>query len=441
MRRLLFLVVSIALISSGSVRAQEGQANDAGVSLSERVKTLEERLEKLDKVEVVKQVVEYMCPGGEIYDSLPPDGHCPDGSVTEERKTFKKIAFSRRESLSEKIEAALQEAEAKRVVIGGSARGILQQVIHSREEDKLFGEGSVDFFFLSRPMAGTIFFADLEAVGGAGPDEAVGSLSRLNTDAETFGVGVTDQVKVREAWLHMSLMGDRVKAVVGKIDLTNYFDRNSVANDETAKFLNTALVNNPLLAQPPNGPGLAVRYEPGREIGAGIGLQSPDNSGSTIVEKVYAIAELDYHTHLLFAREGNYRFWGKIGRDADDLDNKTWGVGISLDQQMSTRITAFARAGVGRTEDESRNAHAWSTGLEIGSPFKALIKDRAGFAFSRQVEEDGSESIGEGYYNHFLTERLAVAFDLQWLFSGKNQITGEKNENLLIPGFRTTINF
>lgn len=437
----LYLVLFVGLISSRQALAQEGQKDNKGALLGERVRTLEERLDKLDRVEAIKEVREYICPGGEIYDSLPPGGKCPDGSLPEERATFKKIAFSRRESLSEKIEEAIAEAETKRVAVGGSARGIIQQLLNSKRDDKLFGEGALDLFFLARPMVSTVFFADLEAIGGSGPDEVVGSLSRLNTDAETFGVGVTDQVKVREAWLHMSLLGDQVKVVAGKIDLTNYFDRNGVANDETAKFLNTALVNNPLLAQPANGPGLAVRYEPGKEFGAGIGIQSPNNSGSTIAEKVYAIFEIDYHTHLLYAREGNYRLWGRIGRDADDLDQKSWGVGISLDQQMSSNITAFARAGIGRTEDEGRNAHALSTGLEIVSPFKALIKDRAGLAFSRQIGVDGSESIGEGYYNHFLTDSIAVSFDLQWLFSGKNQITGEKNENLVVPGFRTTVNF
>lgn len=431
----------VGLISFGQAAAQEGQKEDKRALLDERVRILEERLDKLDKVEVIKEVKEYICPGGEIYDSLPPGGRCPDGSVSEERATFKKIAFSRRESLSEKIDVAIAEAETKRVAVGGSARGIIQQVLNSREEDKLFGEGSVDFFFLSRPMVGTIFFADLEAIGGAGPDEAVGSLSRLNTDAETFGIGVTDQVKVREAWLHMSLLGDQVKVVAGKLDLTNYFDRNGVANDETAKFLNTALVNNPLLAQPPNGPGLAVRYEPGKEIGTGIGIQSPDNSGSTIAEKVYAIFEIDYHAHILSSREGNYRFWGRMGTDPESSNNKTWGSGISLDQQIYSGVTTFARVGIGRTEGEHRNAYAWSTGLEVSSPFKTLPKDRTGLAFSRQVEEVNSESIGEGYYHHFLTDRLAIAFDLQWLLSGTNLITGQRNENVVIPGFRTTINF
>ena len=434
-----FWIILWLLAMPGLGMAQDAKSTGEEQSLPERVKALEERLDKMDRVEVIKKVREYICPGGQIFDSLPPGSRCPDGSIPEERETFKKGSFSRRESLAEKIEAALEEAETKRVAVGGSARGILQQVFHNPGGDQLFSEGSVDLFFLSRPVVFTTFFVDLEAIGGAGPDEVVGSRSRLNTDAETLGV--TDQVKVREAWLHMRLFSDRLQVDAGRLDLTNYFDRNAVANDETAKFLNTALVNNPLLRQPPNGPGLSVQYEPGKEIGIGMGVQSPDSSGSKIAQKAYAIAELDYHTHLVFSREGTYRLWGRIGREPEILEKKTWGTGVSFDQQITARTTAFARAGLGRTENESEGAYAWSAGFEIRAPLKVWTRDRTGLAFSRQVDTQRSESIGEGYYHHFLTDRLTVSLDLQWLFTGTNSVTNQKNRNVVIPGIRTTVSF
>lgn len=117
------------------------------------------------------------------------------------------------------------------------------------------------------------------------------------------------------------------------------------------------------------------------------------------------------------------------------------GGGFSFDQQITARLTLFARAGIGRTEGENQNAYGWSTGFQIPSPFKASTRDRAGVAFSRQVEVEGSESIAEGYYHHVLADRVWVALNLQWLISGKNGIIGEENENILIPGIRTTVNF
>lgn len=439
MKRWIGTLFLFVVMSFGISWAQESDPQETESALSERVKALEERLGRLDRVETIKKVEEYLCPGGEIYEVPPPGGRCADGTIPEGRVTFRKMPFSRRESLDDRIETALEEAETKRVAVGGSARGILQQVFNSEEDDKLFSTGAVDLFFLSRPAIFSTFFVDLESIGGAGPDELLGSRSRFNADAETLGV--TDEVKVREAWLHFKLLDDRMRIVGGKIDLTNYFDRNAVANDETSQFLNTALVNNPLLKQPPNGPGLAVQYQTGGEVGMALGIQSPNNTASTITEKIYAVAEIDYHSHFFFEREGNYRLWGRVGSVSEELKKKTWGVGFSLDQQIAARLILFARAGIGRTEGENRKAYAWSAGFQLASPFAASSKDRTGLAFSRQVEPESTESIAEGYYHHILTDRLWVSLDLQWLISGRNRITGDENENIFIPGIRTTVNF
>lgn len=418
--------------------AQETRSNEMR-GLQERLKVLEERLDKLDRVEAIKEVAEYICPGGEIFDALPPGGRCPDGQVPNERRTFRALPFSRRESLADKIQAAIEEAEAKRVAIGGSARGIAQQVLNAEDDNRLFWTESVDVFFLSRPSFFSMFFADLEAINGVGPDEVVGSRSGLNTDAQTLGRA--EGVRVRELWLHLRFLRDRLNVVGGKVDLTNVFDRNAVANDETTKFLNAALVNSPVLKPPANGPGLAVRYEPGRDIGVGLAAQAPNASSSRPAEDVYLIAEIDYRTHVLDGREGNYRLWGRQGRVPDALDNRTWGTGVSFDQQVSTLATAFVRAGIGRTEGTSEPEYAWSAGVQMLAPAQAFRRDGAGVAFSRQVAPDGAERVGEGYYRHVFTDRLALSLDLQWLFSGTNAVTGQSQTNVVIPGLRATVDF
>lgn len=442
------VVLEVNRILENRVKALEERLNKLDkpeviqqITEEERVKALEERLDKLDKVDVIKQVKQYVCPSGEILESPSPGGRCPDGSLAEEQVAVKKFKFSRRESFSEKIEAALQEAEVRRVTMGGSVRGVVQQPFNVGSGSKLFGEGSADLFLLSRPMAFSTVFVDFEAIGGSGPDEAVGSRSRLNADAETLGPGVTDQVKVREAWLDLRLLDKRLDVVAGLLDLTNYFDRNLVANDETTQFLNAALVNNPMLKQPLNGGGLALRYEPDRDMAVAFGVQSPNRSGSTIANKVYAIAEFDYQIHLPPAGAGNYRVWGRFGRIADTLDRDSWGVGVSLDQRLASNLTLFTRAGVGRVSGDPRLSHAWSTGLQWTAPFATRTRDRVGLAFGRQVEPAGSESVGEVYYSLFLTNRLAVSADLQWLFSGPNSVTGERNTNVLVPGVRVTMSF
>ena len=101
--------------------------------LQERIRVLEERLDRLDRADVIKKTVEYICPGGEIFDEAPPGGRCPDGSRPQLRDTFQQSSVARRESIGEKIEAALQDVDAKKVAIHGSARGAVQQVANGKE--------------------------------------------------------------------------------------------------------------------------------------------------------------------------------------------------------------------------------------------------------------------------------------------------------------------
>src|SRR5215813_2605513 len=167
MRRRLSLL-STALPLLGLMMADAVCAADSPETqrLQERIRVLEERLDKLERVEVIKKTVEYVCPGGEIFDEAPPGGRCPDGSRPQIRDTVRKLQIARRESISEKIEAALQDADAKRVVVGGGARGVLQQVANASEsgQNQLFGEGSIDLTLVYHPMVRPTLFIDFEAI-------------------------------------------------------------------------------------------------------------------------------------------------------------------------------------------------------------------------------------------------------------------------------------
>ncbi len=407
--------------------------------LLERIRILEERLDKLERVEVIKKTVEYVCPGGEIFDQPPPGARCPDGARPEVRETVRKSTFSRRESISDKIEAAIQEAATKKVAIGGSARGGVQQVLNSRNgQDALFGEGSVDIALLFRPMLRTTMFVDLEAIGGPGPDRRLGSLSRVNADAETLG-GQDERLMVREAWLGLRFIDDRLDVILGKLDPTNYFDRNLFANDETTQFFNGALVNNPMLKQPPNGPGGVTRWDAGRDVGFSLGVHAPNDLGKDLLGGPYVIGEIDYHTVRLI--DGNYRLWGRVGTLPEDHRRQTWGAGVSLDQSLTPRLGVFGRAGFSRTEGVSLTSYAASTGIRLTSPPFGRPKDRLGVGYSFQREASGDEHLAEVYYNLFLTDHFSIIGNVEWLISGPNQVTDTTNRDVIIPGLRAVVAF
>ena len=224
---------------------------------------------------------------------------------------FGSRSVARRESIGEKIEAALQDVDAKKVAVNGSARGILQQVANAKEgQNQLFGEGAVDLTLLYHPMVRTTLFIDFEAIAGPGPDRKLGSLSRVNADAETLG-DQDEKLTVREGWLWLQFINDRLDFFVGKLDLTNYFDRNVFANDETTQFLNAALVNNPMLKQPANSAGVTLRWDAGRDLGFSLGGQTHPRFWMRIsLSEPFVIGEIDYHSTFLI--EGNYRLWVRV---------------------------------------------------------------------------------------------------------------------------------
>jgi hypothetical protein len=414
--------------------------------LQERIRVLEERLDRLDRVEVIKKTVEYVCPGGEIFDQAPPDGRCPDGSRPFLRDTVRKSTVARRESIAEKIEGAIQDANARKVAVGGAARGTLQQVANAEEgQNQLFGEGSIDLTLLYHPMARTTLFIDFEAIGGPGPDKKLGTLSRVNADAETLnavgGIGGTDEkLTIREGWLWLKFVNDRLDFFIGQLDLTNYFDRNVFANDETSQFLNGALVNNPMLKQPVNGAGMTLRWDAGRDLGFSLGGQTTHALNEDLLSEPFVIGEVDYHSTLLI--EGNYRLWVRVSSLANpNRERQMYGGGISIDQLLTPQLGVFVRAGVNQIESISRTFFAASGGLRWTGPLWNRPRDRMGVGYSFQRDVPGDEQVTEVYYNLFLTDHFSVIGNVEWLIHGPNQVTGGVNNNVVIPGIRAVVVF
>ena len=441
MRRRLSLLSTalplLGLMMADAVRAQDPPETQR---LQERIRVLEERLDKLERVDVIKKTVEYVCPGGEIFDEAPPGGRCSDGSRPLIRDTVRKYAVSRREPIAEKIEAAIQDANAKKVAVNGSARGILQQVANAEEgQNQLFGTGSVDLTLLYHPMVWTTLFIDFEAIAGPGPDKKLGSLSRLNADAETLG-GQDEKLTVREAWLWLQFINNRLDFFIGKLDLTNYFDRNVFANDETTQFLNAALVNNAMLKQPLNRAGVTLRWDAGRDLAFSLGGQATHDLDEDLWSEPFIIGEIDYHSTRLI--EGNYRLWVRVSSLAKpDRTQQMYGGGISIDQRLTPQLGVFVRAGVNQIESISRTFFAASGGLQWTGPLWNRPRDRLGAGYSFQRDVPGEEQIAEVYYNLFLTDHFSVSGNVEWLIHGPNQVTGRTNNNVVIPGIRATVVF
>lgn len=404
--------------------------------LEEAVQDLTGRAALMDTAEEIRKVTEYVCPNGHGFETMSEDGKCRIcGLNLNEREHFKKFKFARRESISERISTALEEEFKKRILVGASGTGIFQQILNDGEGRHSSAEGSLDLLFIGKPLTYMTFFVDLEAIGGNGPDEFIGNISGLNDDAGSLqdedGV---DRISVREVWLQSELLKQHVRLVAGKIDLTNYFDINGVANDETTQFITSAFVNNRTLEVPENGPGIAAFYDTRRGVFFGLGLQSADNDGLNIVDNLYGIGEVGARLRYLFGLDGTYRLWYKLNGGRND----NMGLGISMDQHLSAKFVAFARYGINETDGADVKS-AWSAGLELRHPFLSRVNDSTAFAFGHTESVDGNyEQATEVYYKFAFNDHFAITPLFQAVFDP----VGLDDSNVVaLFGVRTQIEF
>ncbi|MEL7148455.1 MAG: hypothetical protein AAFO69_18925, partial [Bacteroidota bacterium] len=116
--------------------------------------------------------------------------------------------------------------------------------------------GTIDLFAISSFGKKSLVFINLQSVGGNGPSSQFPIFAGFHAGAGSTQIGGLDQFNILEAWVEYKLRNTTITA--GKIDLTNYYDPNSIANDEYSQFIGNLFVNSTSFAAPGNSPGLTV---------------------------------------------------------------------------------------------------------------------------------------------------------------------------------------
>jgi hypothetical protein len=278
---------------------------------------------------------------------------------------------------------------------------------------------------------------DVQGLAGPGPDQTLDTLSRVNFDADQLE-GRDTRLLIKELWLRLALLGGRLRFNVGKLDAGHYFDRNFFAEDDTTQFIDAALLNNPMLKPPPNGPAAAVRFSVG-DWRYAFGVHAPADVGDDLSGLPYLIGELG-RRNILPVR-GHYRWWARVSAVPEDRARVGWGSGLSIDQLVTPEVGLFLRAGLGRSEGEALTSHAWSGGLQVIPRWLDRRTDRFGVGYSVQREPVGRERLVETYYTLGLAQWLSMTANVQYVVSGPNQATGGTNRHVLVPGLRVVVLF
>lgn len=428
---LLLVSLTISMLAPLSAQAQEDEV------LHQRINELEQRLLELETNTVLSDP-ETRVKRIEVFVDEHGMEHETQVSGSQKIVTYQRERFYRRQTINEKIEEALTDAESRHVQLGVEATIVLQHVQQSKGATapaggSLYQLASTDIYFTAGLAQNTLFFADIVGLSGTPQDADINELAQTNG----YGARLIKQndLSLREAWLMTELWNQQLSLTVGRVDLTNYFDANAAANDETTQFLSDALVNNPALGLSENGAGMALVFDPKRTLTIKLGYQQSTDAATNLSDALYKLLEVDYRANLFRLGEGNYRAWYR----QDNTGNGLSAYGISFDQKITASSLAFIRYGANEAEGEAKDDIHYSAGVQFnnGRGFNPEDAWGLGYAGSELANKD-KEHLLEAYYNLHLTEKLQLSFHLAYLIE---KTAGVETMAYFVPGTRFQASF
>ena len=396
--------------------------------IDQRLSDLETNAVLSEPKTIVREVEVYVDENGNEFDEPAPDRR----PVI----TYQRERVFRRQSIGEEIEDALTAIDESSIAVGVSSitTGQLAAQTHGTgipASGHVYGVTQADINFLATSAAlNTAFFADVVAIGGPPPDGEIPAINLLNAQTARLS---NNQLNLREAWIRTELFDQHLAVSVGQLDLTNYFDRNAVANDETSQFISDALVNDPVLGLSSNGLGAAAILDPRRGYNFKLGVQQSDVTATSLSKSLYTLGEFEYVATPFGLPEGHYRVWFRM--DNSTGSNRT-GYGVSLDQKLTPTATLFGRYGNGYVGGLGARLHFLSGGVGFQAPISFNPLDTWGIGYAQtQIVGGPSEELAEAYYNLHMTDNLSLSLMMQYV------VESSVRSGFLIPGTRMAVEF
>ena len=399
--------------------------------LLEKIATLEKRVADLESSTVlsepetrVRRVEVFVDENGNEHDDQVPG--------SQPKVTYRRERTYRRQTISEKIDAALEDAAKRRVTVGVDAAMATQFAARSRgtidPNSAAYALASADLFFTAGIAQNTLFFADIVGLSGAPPDSQIPTLTLVN--GYTARLVEQNSLNLREAWLRTEVFKNRLGIVAGRLDLTNYFDANAFANDESTQFLSDALVNNQMLGLAVNGVGAALDLDAKNGFKLKFGFQQSSPEPTSLGDSLFTLSEVGYTFTPFNLPEGNYRLWFRTDNSEPAVIRK--GYGLSLDQKLSPVVGLFGR--YGQQQSEFGDDRFYSGGVSFAKGLIFNPEDTWGVGYAQMDLASGDkEKLIEGYYNLLLTEKLRLSFHLS---SVLDTPAGSERFSYIFPGIR-----
>lgn len=301
----------------------------------------------------------------------------------------------------------------------------------------------------------------LNIAGGSLLVHTEGSWSRSDADSTSIGsyFGANGDaagrraMDITELWYEQALFGETLSVRLGKMDITGgfecrgcpvSFDGSAYANDETAQFFNSALVNNPTVPFPDVGLGAVIYWNPIEWWYSSVGAIDAQADGretgfrTTFHDEDYFFYVFETGVAPEFnSLPGAYRVgvWNdpqpKANSDAMKNYRDDVGVYVSCDQMLYKEnddsedgqgFGVFARWGYANGQRNDMKSF-WSTGLQYQGLVEGRDDDVLGVGLAHGTFSDSAdttymddyESVLEAYYNIYASPWLSISPMVQYI--------------------------
>ena len=418
--------LDITLDAASAAAAAEFERQE----LLQKIATLEQRLTDLETSTVlsepetrVRRVEVYVDPSGQQHDDPVP------GAKKKSRISASAPIAGRRSARRSTRRSRMPPNTKSPSALMPRWRAVCRaHAGRYRPDNGAYALASADLFFTAGIAQNTMFFADIVGLSGSPPDAEIGTLTLVN--GYTARLVAQNELNLREAWLRTELFENRLALTAGRLDLTNYFDANAFANDESTQFISDALVNNQMLGLAVNGAGVAIEFDAKNGFRLKFGFQQSSTGTDQSWDSLFTLSEVGYTLHPFALPEGTYRVWFSTDNSEPDVIRK--GFGLSIDQKLSPAVGLFAR--YGQAETGLGHDHFYSAGVSFQNGLIFNPEDTWGVGYANMDLETGERgALVEGYYNFLLTEKLRLSFHLTGVVDTPE---GGGSSGYLFPGIR-----
>lgn len=280
------------------------------------------------------------------------------------------------------------------------------------------------------------------------PNVLVGSTIDLTT-GNAFVDTNSEGLNINELYVAANLPNvPNLRFVVGQMDLTSYFDRNSFAKDVTTQFFNNVFQTNPALAQTNVGsrPGALVNWRITDNLDAKAAVYSSSASLSDF--------NLNAFAGEVGARAGNLIVRGTYasGRNAENggfpqifqrnpgpsSDDRIEAYGFNAEVFIpEIKLGIFGRYGWYNNLTLDASAYTYSFGVNALDLF--LPNDRLGVGYGQQLSSRSGLDVFEVFYDLPVYQNLRLGFSFQGLDGFSETILGVrvKADLDITPAIRT----